>query len=392
MTSQFDKEIDRRGSHSSKWDAMETLYGVSPDDGLAMWTADSDYQTAPCVIDALRRAADHGVFGYTLTYPGYLEAIQWWMQTRHGWQIDTGWILTTQGLGNGIALCLDVWSAPGDGVVTFNPVYHEFRAKVDKSGREVTECPLKREGDTYVLDLEDAQARLTGHEKVLLWCSPQNPSGRVWSAEELRAVADFAARNDLILVSDEIHHDLVYPGNHFVPMHIAAPHVEDRLVVLTAASKAFNIAGQRTGNMIIPDTTLRAAMKKRLTTLDYKPAALPLMMIEAAYSPEGAEWVDAQIAHLEGNRAVFDAAVNAIPGVRSLPLQSTYLAWVDFADTGMTFDEFNGRVLKQARIAASAGPGFGPGGETFLRFNLATTRARVIQAGKRLQETFADLQ
>ncbi len=392
MTFDFDQQIDRRGTHCSKWDSMQALYDVSPEDGLAMWTADSDYPTAPCVTDALRRAADHGIFGYTQTFSGYLNAIQWWMKTRHDWDIDTDWILTSQGLGNAIALCIDVWSAPGDGVVTFSPVYHEFRHKTERAGRKLIECPLKREGDTYVLDLEDAQSRLTGSEKILIWCSPQNPSGRVWTAEELRSVADFATRNDLLLISDEIHHDLVFPGNTFVPMHVAAPEAQDRMVVLTAASKTFNIAGQRTGNMIIPDNTLRSAMAHRLGTLDYKPAALSLMMIAAAYSPEGAAWVDAQIAHLQGNIAAFDAAVNAIPGVRSLPLQGTYLAWVDFSGTGMSFEELDTRIRKTARIAPSAGPSFGAGGETFERFNLAMSRDQIIEAGERLQQAFADLQ
>ena len=128
----FNDPIDRRGTHSSKWDLMERLYGVSAEDGIAMWTADSDYPTAPCVIDAVRAAADHGVFGYVHIYDDYLKSIQWWMRTRHGWSIDTDWILTAQGLGNAIALCLDIWTSPGDRVVTFNPVYHEFRLKVDQ--------------------------------------------------------------------------------------------------------------------------------------------------------------------------------------------------------------------------------------------------------------------
>ena len=187
----FDDIIDRRGHLSSKWDMMEKNYGVPADDGLAMWTADSDFATAPCVIDALHKAADHGVFGYVFEYPKYFEAIQWWMKTRHNWDIEQNWILTSQGLGNAIALCLDVWSNPGDGAVIFTPVYHEFALKIKKTGRKVVECPLTREGDTYVLDLEDAQSRLTGTEKLLIWCSPQNPSGRIWTSEELRAVADF---------------------------------------------------------------------------------------------------------------------------------------------------------------------------------------------------------
>lgn len=388
----FNDLIDRRGTFSSKWDKMEQLFGVSPEDGLAMWTADSDYATAPCVIDAVRRAADHGVFGYSWQHPAYLQAVQWWMQNRHDWAIETDWVLTTQGLGNAIALSLDVWSEPGDGVVIFTPVYHEFAHKVNKTGRRVVECPLVRAGDTYEIDLDDAQSRLDGSERMLIWCSPQNPSGRVWTVEELRAVAAFAERNGLILISDEIHHDLVYPGHKFVPMDVAAPDARPWTVTLTAASKTFNIAGQRTGNMIIPDDTLRAQMRHRLNTLDYDPSALGVAMITAAYTPEGAEWVDAQIDHLNGNRALFDETISEIPGLWSMPLQATYLAWVDFSGTGMNHAEFVRRLRQDARIATSPGPGFGTGGETFERFNLATQRTRVEEACTRLKAAFSDLQ
>ncbi|SHH97264.1 MalY/PatB family protein [Marivita hallyeonensis] len=392
MTYQFNTMNDRRGTNCSKWDVLESKFDVPSEDGLAMWTADSDYPTAPCVLKALQDAVDHGVFGYWTDNSEYHKAIQWWMKSRHGWDIDTDWILTCQGLGNAIALCLDVWSAPGDRIVTFNPVYHEFEFKIRKAGRVPVQCPLKRDGDTYDLDLDTAQDMLDGTEKMLIFCSPQNPSGRVWSREELKQVAEFCARNDLLLISDEIHHDFIYPGHTFVPMDVAAPQIRDRLVVLTAASKTFNIAGQKTGNMIIPDDDLRAAMAQRLRSLDYSPNALGLKMVTAAYSPEGADWVDAQIAHLMENKAIFDEGVNAIPGVRSLPLQSTYLAWVDFSGTGMDFEEISRRVRKDARIAPSPGPEFGPGGETFLRFNLATQKARVVEAVHRLQTAFADLQ
>ncbi len=388
----FDEMIERRGTHSSKWDKMEQLFGVPQEDGLSMWTADSDFATAPCVRDAVRRAADLGIFGYSWEHPAYLNAVSWWMKTRHNWDVDPDWVLTSQGLGNAIALCLDIWSNPGDGIVIFTPVYHEFALKVNKTGRKVVECPLARDGDSYVLDLDDAQSRLTGNEKMILFCSPQNPSGRVWTPEELRAVAEFAERNDLLLVSDEIHHDLVYAEHTHVPTALAVPEAENRLVTLTAASKTFNIAGMRTGNMIIADPDLRAAMRKRLSTLDYGPASLGVDMITAAYSPDGAEWVDAQLQHLVKNRAIFDAGINAIPGLKSMPLQSTYLAWVDFTDTGMSHDDVIARIRDTAKIAVSPGPAFGTGGEGFQRFNLATQGARVEDAVARMQRAFADLQ
>lgn len=388
----FNAKTDRRNTNCVKWDLMDQLYDVDPSDGLAMWTADSDYPTAPCVIEAVKKAAEHGVFGYGFEHDDYLSAIAWWMRERHGWHVEKDWILTTQGLGNSIALCLDVWSDPGDGAAIFSPVYHEFALKVKKAGRVVTECPLKKEGDTYVLDLDDAQSRLTGKEKLLIWCSPQNPSGRIWTADELRAVSAFARKNGMLLVSDEIHHDLVFAGNTYIPTAVAAPDDIDNTVYLTAASKTFNIAGQRTGNMIIADPKLRADMTRRLSSLDYKPSNLGVAMITAAYSPEGAIWVDEQMAHLQSNRDLFDKGMNAIPGVRSMPLQGTYLGWVDFSGTGMDQQEVARRIRDDAKIAVSAGPTFGAGGETFMRFNLATQRSVVEEAVLRMQKAFADLQ
>ena len=344
------------------------------------------------MIEALRAATDFGVFGYYRGMGLFRDAVAWWLQNRHGWTIDPTWILPTQGLGNAIAMCLDVYTQPGDNVVIFSPVYHEFALKVGRAGRKVTECPLVLNGDRYELDLDDAQSRLTGNETMLIWCSPQNPSGRIWTPAELRAVADFAERNGLTLVSDEVHHDLIYPGETFVTFDNAAPQARDRLVMLCASSKTFNLAGLKVGCMVIPDETLRGRMASRMRALDYTPSSLGVIATTAAYSPQGAAWVDAQIAHLVRNRTIFDAGMAAIPGVRSLPLQSTYLAWVDFSGTGMPFAEFQQRIAQGARIAASPGPSFGAGGETFMRFNLATQGARVEEAVTRMKAAFADLQ
>ncbi|MCU4652524.1 PatB family C-S lyase [Roseibacterium sp. SDUM158016] len=388
----FDEIIDRRGTISSKWDRIEALYGIPPAEGIAMWTADSDYPTAPCVIEAVHKAADFGIFGYTFYEESYLGAIQWWMQARHGWRIEQDWILTCQGLGNAIQLCLQAFSAPGERVAYFTPVYHEFRVKTEKAGRVPLELPMVRDGDSYVLDLDDAAARITPDTRILIFCAPQNPSGRIWTREEMAAVAAFAERHDLILVSDEVHCDLLFPGQRHVPMDIAAPEMRHRTVTLNSTSKTFNLAGMKTGNMIVPDPDLRGALADLLRKLDYMAACLALPMVKAAYSPEGAAWVDAQMEYLEGNRRIFDEAINRIPGVWSMPLQATYLPWVDFSGTGMTPEEVAQRIHGKARIAVPMGAQFGTGGETFVRFNIATPRAVVAEAVARMQDAFSDLQ
>jgi cystathionine beta-lyase len=272
------------------------------------------------------------------------------------------------------------------------PVYHAFARIVSAAGRRVVECPLALADGRYVLDIPGWDARMTGSERMLILCSPHNPGGRVWTADELRAIADFCKRHDLILVSDEIHHDLVMPGQHHTAMPLAAPDILDRLVMMTATTKTFNLAGSHIGNVIIPDEALRGPFQARMNALGISPNSFGMAMATAAYSPEGAAWVDALVAYLDGNRRLFDEGVGAVPGLSSMALEATYLGWVDFSGTGMAPAEFIARVEKQARIAANHGTSFGLGGDNYLRFNLATPRAVVAEAVERLQDAFADLQ
>lgn len=389
----FDEIIDRRGTHCAKWDNMETYYGVSPDDGIAMWVADMDFRPPEAVARALRQQIDHGIFGYPGANAPYLDAIRWWMQNRHGWAVERDQILSVHGLVNGTALAIEAYTERRDRVILTTPVYHAFARVTRGLGREVAEFPLKIEDGLYRFDWERWEKMMTGRERMFILCSPHNPGGRVWTPEELREVADFCRRHDLILVSDEIHHDLVLPGapRHHV-MANAAPDIADRLVMLTAATKTFNIAGAHLGNAIIPDPALRKGYSDRMAGLGISPGLFGLPMVAACYSPEGAAWVDSLNAYLDGNRKVFDAAIAAIPGLRSMPLQATYLAWVDFSGTGMAAEEFTRRIEKDARIAVNHGDSFGKGGESFLRFNLATPRARIEEAASRLKDAFRDLQ
>ena len=388
----FDEMIDRRGTHSAKWDVMQALYGVSPDDGISMWVADMDFRPPQVVQAALEKMAAHGIYGYFGGDGDYKAAIRWWMKTRHGWEPDAGDIFTTHGLVNGTGLCVQAFTEPGDGVVLFTPVYHAFARVIRGGGRKVVECPLVRVDGRDTMDFAAYDAMMDGSAKMVILCSPHNPGGQVWTAEELRGVADFAKRHDLILVSDEIHHDLVMPGHKHTVMPLAAPDIADRLVMMTAATKTFNIAGSHTGNVIIADPALRARFAQVMDGLGISPNSFGMEMITAAYSPEGAAWVDALMAYLDENRRLFEEGIAKIPGASIVPLQSTYLEWVDFAGTGMDAAEIARRVEKDARIAANHGSTFGKGGDSYLRFNIATPRARVIEAVDRLHKAFADLQ
>lgn len=387
----FDTPINRFGTHSIKWDSMEAFYGVPAKDGIAMWVADMDFRPPTCVQAALEGMMAHGVYGYYGDDAAYLDAVRWWMQTRHGWSVERDQIFTTHGLVNGTAMCVDAFTKPGDGVVLFTPIYHAFARVIKGAGRQVVECKLANVNGRYEMDFTAWDAQMTGNETMLILCSPHNPGGRVWTHAELQGVADFCTRHNLLLVSDEIHHDLVMPGQKHTVM-TAIPGISERLVMMTATTKTFNIAGAHSGNVIIADPKLRARFAERMNAMGISPNSFGMFMATAAYSAEGAAWVDQLCAYLDGNAKIFNAGINQIPGLNSMPLEATYLAWVDFAGTGMAQSEFIDRVQKQAKIASNHGTPFGAGGESFLRFNLATPRAVVVEAVQRLQAAFADLQ
>lgn len=387
----FDEPIDRRQTHSMKWDMMEPLFGVAPEDGISMWVADMDFRPPPAVTAALAREIAGGVPGYYGDDRAYRAAVQGWMARRHGWEVDPAAILTTHGLVAAVGMCLQAYTEPGDGIVLFTPVYHAFARVIAANDRRVVESRLVESGGRYHMDLDALAAALTGRERMVVFCSPHNPGGRIWSAAEQRALAEFCVTHDLTLVSDEIHHDLLMPGETHVPMAVAAPEVADRLVMLTATTKTFNIAGGLTGNAIVADEGLRAKLAARIAAAGGSPNRFGAIMATAAYA-EGDAWLDALRDYLAGNAQAFDAGMAEIPGLRSMRLESTYLSWVDFRGLGMEQAEILRRLRDDARIAASPGPQFGGGGEGWMRFNIAMPRARILEAVGRLQAAFGDLQ
>jgi len=388
----FDEVIDRVGTHSSKWDTMQAKYGVSPKSGIPMWVADMDFRAPPAVQDALAGALDHGVHGYFGDDSDYRAALISWMKRRHQWDVEPEWIINAHGLGNAISLCLQAYSAPGDGVIVFSPVYHAFARIIKGTDRRLVESPLVQRDGRYHMDLEALAGSLTGDEKIVLFCSPHNPGGRVWSPNELQQLAGFCETHDLTLISDEVHNDLVFKGNLHHVLAKAVPSVRHRLVTLVATTKSFNLAGCMIGSIVVGDDALRAPLAKvAFGAAGMSFNRIGMLMCTAAWQ-HGDEWLDALLDYLAENKRIFDEGIAAIPGVRSMPIEATYLCWVDFGDTGMDRTEFTRRVEQQAEIAVNHGNSFGIGGDSFLRFNIACRRDLVIEAVARVKAAFSDLQ
>lgn len=384
----FDEIIDRRHTNCMKWDLMQSFYGVSPETGLAMWVADMDFRPPPAVTAALQTEIEQGVHGYFGDESAYKTALCHWMQRRHQWDVDPEWIKTVHGLVAGTALCIQAFTQPDDGIILFTPVYHAFARTIKANQREVIESPLQIDArGLYRMDLAALEQQLQGHEKMVILCSPHNPGGRVWSVQELAELAEFCLKHDLLLVSDEIHHDLVFQGYKHTVMPLAAPQIRERLIMLTATTKTFNIAGGLTGNAIIENPTLRHQFSQAMLAAGSSPNRFGVLISTAAYT-QGEAWLEGLLEYLDGNRRLFDAGIQQIKGLKSMRLEATYLAWVNFAETGLSPQQVIDKVQKEAGIAASYGATFGSGGETYLRFNLATPRSRIEQALERLTAVF----
>jgi cysteine-S-conjugate beta-lyase len=390
--SNFDRVIERRGTHATKWDMMAKLSGITAADGIPMWVADMDFAAPPGVTAALAAVVERGVHGYYADTGSWAEALAGWLARRHGLSIDPQWVSPNPGVVSGLGLILQAVSVPGDEVVVFPPAYHAFRKIILANERRILDCQLVERQGRYVMDLDALRAMLTPRTKVVFFCSPHNPGGTVWSAEEIRALAAFCTEHDLILVSDEIHCDLVFDGARHIPTMTAAPEVAGRLITCVAATKTFNLAGAHVGACVTSNPELKRKLDARIAASGLGSyAAFGMIATEAAWRT-GDAWLDELLPYLAGNRDLLDSRIEAAaPGARSMRLDATYLAWVNFSGTGLQPQDVAKRVSERARIFVSPGPQFGPGSETWLRFNFATPRPILRVALDRLDDAFRDL-
>ncbi len=392
MIYDFDKLIERRGTHSTKWDAMAERVGVTAEDAIPMWVAEMDFEGPQEVREALAAEVERLTFGYYTGDITWRQAMSDWLDRHHGWQIDPDWVTPTPGVCSGLALAIQAFSEEGDAIVVFSPVYHAFYTYIDANNRQAFSHQMSEENGRYRMDLDRLEETLPDNAKMVFFCSPHNPGGTVWHPEEIRALCDFCERHDLILVADEIHHDLVYPGNQHHVTQMVAPGITDRLITCVGATKTFNLAGAHVGGVVIANERLRRKFRKMAKRSGLLSYSLPGMVATEAAQRHGDEWLSQLLPYLEKNRDVFEVGIEkAVPGARAMHLEATYLSWVDFAGTGLERKDFMARISERARIATSPGPAFGPGGETFVRFNIATPRSRIEEAIERLGEAFADI-
>lgn len=379
----LDRIIDRRGWSSLKWDFQKRLAGA--ENLLPLWVADMDFPAPPEVLAALRLRVEHGVFGYTLEPESWFEAAAAWTRARHGWELGREWLLACPGVVPAINLAILAFTQPGERVVIQPPVYFPFQACIRHNGREVLENPLGLEGGRYVMDLDSLQRALDARTRLLILCSPHNPVSRVWRREELEGLAEVCLRRELVVVSDEIHCDLVLPGHRHLPTAALCGEIARRTVTLLSATKTFNLAGLGGSLAVIPDPELRRRFRAAKEALWTGAAnACSVTASEAAWR-HGTPWLEQVLAYVAGNyRYLVDFLSARLPAAGVFPLEGTYLAWLDFRALGFSDDELKERILRRARVWLDDGPMFGTGGRGFQRLNLACPRATLAEALERM--------
>ncbi len=386
----FDKIIDRSGTASIKYDKRKQVFGR--DDVLPMWVADMDFETPGFIIDALKQRLEHPVLGYTLRTPSFFDAFTGWAQKRYDWTVDKKWLTFSPGVVAALALSVLAYTHPGDKIIIQPPVYPPFFSTVKELDRQLLENPLIRDSQgKYRIDFDDLEKKINQGAKMLIFSNPHNPVGRVWTEDELRRLGEICAKNNVIIISDDIHSDFVYSGHKYIPLVKLDPAFEKITVTAMSPSKTFNIAGLSTSIVIIPDDGLREKYNAKLHGAHlFLGNIFGNIAFEKAYN-HGAAWLDELMQYLEQNR---DLAVNFIneqlPGVSVFKPEGTFLLWLDFSGTGLSHEQIRDKLVNEAKLGFNSGLDFGTQGEKFFRMNIAAPRAVIEEALQRLKKAFTN--
>ena len=388
----FDELIDRRGTDCVKWDERprvgEPCSGIIPsDDIIPLWVADMDFKVAPAILEAVKRRAEHGVFGYNIVPESYYEAVISWFRRRHQWEIQREWILYTTAVVPAMSCVIKAFTMPGEKVLILSPAYNCFFSSIKNNGCEVLESPLKRVDDSFELDFDDFERKCADEKTtVFLLCNPHNPTGRVWTCEELLRMYDICKKYGVKVVSDEIHCELIMPGYEFVPLGT----ITDDCVVMNSPSKNFNTAGLQIANIICPNPLWRRRIDRAININEVcEVNPFGIVALQAAYN-ESEDWIDELNQYLWGNcQALCAFVAEHIPQWKVCRLEGTYLPWVDVSAMGLTSQELCDRLLTEAKVWVNPGTMYGPQtGEGYVRFNIATQRSRLVEVLNRMVKAF----
>jgi len=380
----FDEVINRENTSSYKFDLRKKLFGN--DKVIPMWVADMDFKTPPFIIDAIQERLEHEILGYTFISRSVIDSVVHWNLSRHNWEIKPEWISFSPGVVPALNLLVLAFTRPGEKIIVQPPVYFPFFSAVLNHGRELLYNPLRFENGGYVMDFEDLESKIDARTRMMFLCNPHNPTGNVWSHEVLKKIADLCLAKNILLISDEIHSDLVFKGNRHLPAAKISGDIAQNTITCMSPSKTFNLAGLSTSYLVIPDRKLRLQYEKTLDHIHVGAGNIfGFTAMEAAYR-HGQEWLDQLIDYIEGNLSLLQEFTEKnIPGIRVIRPQATYLIWLDCRELGMTPADLKSFMIDRAGLGLSDGPIFGTGGEGFQRINIACPRSVLYEALLKLQ-------
>jgi len=379
----FDRPVGREGTYSVKYDEREAKFGTG--DLLPLWVADMDLPSPPCVTETLVKRAEHPVYGYTVYPVRFFDAIAHWMEHRNGWSVPNEAVLPVPGVVPALNFLVTALTGPGDAVLIQPPVYHPFFRLGKHHGRRLLENPLLYEKGSYRIDFDDFRAKAK-ETKLFVLCSPHNPVGRVWKREELEKMAAVCLEEECLIVSDEVHADIVYPPNRHIPTASLSPEISDITITLNAPSKTFNIAGLNTAYAVIENDSIRRRFETELKRYDLTMGNLfGIEALMASYEC-GEPWLRELLAYLQGNiRFVTEYLAERIPQIRPVAPEATYLMWLDCSGLGMDDDTLERFFVEKAKLGLNTGISFGEGGSGFMRLNVGCPRATLEEAMRRLK-------
>ncbi|MEW6186923.1 MAG: MalY/PatB family protein [Thermodesulfobacteriota bacterium] len=398
MKYDFDRVIERRNTDSSKWDTVKALFGR--EDVLPMWVADMDFPTAEPIVEALRKRADHPFYGYTQPGPGVFEAVVERMQRKYNWTIQPEWVVFTPGVVPALNMAVRALARPGDEIIIQEPVYYPFFPAVTGAGCQIVNNGLQLKGEQYEMDLEDLENQfrprvgmtpLPRRIKALILCNPHNPVGRLWNRKELEGLGEIALRQGIPVISDEIHCEILFQGQHHTPFAALSKEFEQNCIVCLAPSKTFGLAGLEVSSLIIPNKKLRQSFAVTRAGILPGPNIFGYAALEAAYR-HGDEWLDQMLAYLQGN---LDFLLNYlkedIPRIKTVRPQGTYLVWLDCRDLGLDDPGLRDFMRTKARVGLDDGFLFGKAGSGFQRMNIACPRSILEEGLERIKKAVEDL-
>jgi cysteine-S-conjugate beta-lyase len=380
----FDEIVDRNNTASVKFDLRDKIF--KNENVIPMWVADMDFKTPPFIMDALRKRLEHEILGYTFISPSVFESIMKWTLLRHNWEIQPDWISFSPGIVPAINLLILAFTQPGDKVIVQTPVYFPFFSAVENHGRELVFNPLIYSNGKYEMDFDDLETRMDGTTKMLILCNPHNPTGNVWPADVLRKLGEMCLEHNVLLISDEIHSDLIYKGYRHIPSAAISKEIAANTITCMAPSKTFNLAGLSTSFLVIPNEKLKVTYERKLDQIHVGAGNIfGFVAMEAAYT-HGSGWLDQLMEYLEGNVLFLREFIQRhIPKVRVIEPQATYMVWLDCTQLKMPPSELKEFMINKAGLGLSDGPLFGKQGEGFQRINIGCPRSVLYEALLKLQ-------